>query len=113
MSTAPPARRAARRHAWLRMLVLLLALLVPGVHAGAHPAGVAAVAGQAGDGTAEQDVLDAVLRPAVRTAERSAGPLRPAPLPDAAPPAGADPRAAGPSRPACVPHALRRVVLRC
>ncbi|MFI1164771.1 hypothetical protein ACH4UM_14405 [Streptomyces sp. NPDC020801] len=117
MSTASHARRAARRSACLRVLVPLfvlpLALLVPGVHAEAHAAPVTVMAGQAGGTSAEQDVLDAGLRPPARDGRRAVVPPRPAPLSDPAPaPAGR--QAAAPAQ--CAPHGrhtLRSMVLRC
>ncbi|MFJ8199161.1 hypothetical protein [Streptomyces sp. NPDC096152] len=113
MSTAPHARRAARRHACLRVLVLLLSLLVPGVHAGTDAVAVAPVAGAPGGGAAEQDVLDAALRPAVRGGDRAAVPLRPAAPPPPAPEHSATLPAAAPPNPSSRLHALCRVVLRC
>ncbi|MET8247494.1 hypothetical protein ABZV31_25580 [Streptomyces sp. NPDC005202] len=117
MSTAPHARRAARRSACLRVLVLLLALLVQGEHAEAHAAPVVAVAGETGEtgGTAaEQDVIDAALRPPARHGERAVVRLRPAPLTDPAPARAEDHRPAPvPPHPPYRLHALRSVVLRC
>ena len=111
MSTA---RSLPRSRIWLRILVLLLALLVPGTHAQAHALPtVAEISGEA----AEQDVLDTVLRPPARTDRRGPVRLRPAPLPKPAPGAPAchpppHPHSA-PPRPPYVPHILRTVVLRC
>ncbi|MEV0174982.1 hypothetical protein AB0I00_28170 [Streptomyces sp. NPDC050803] len=98
-------RRLPRGHAWLRALVLLLALCVPAAPAGVPASPVAAVS--AGE-TVEYDAVDPVLRPAAaRRAHRPAAPpRRPAPLPRPRPPA-VQPR---------TPHALpvlRSVVLRC
>ncbi|MFI7408136.1 hypothetical protein ACIBU0_05625 [Streptomyces sp. NPDC049627] len=106
------ARSFPRSRTWLRVLVLLLALLVPGAHAQVHalPA-VAEVSGEA----AEQDVLDTVLRPPARTDRRSPVRLLPAPVP-APKQAPGDPAChprSAPPRPPYVPHILRTVVLRC
>ncbi|MEU4034059.1 hypothetical protein [Streptomyces collinus] len=101
-----------RTRTWLRVLVLLLALWVPGAHAQATAAPALAMPAPAG--TAEHDVLDSPLRPPARTlhqpdaADRTAPPLvvpapaRPAP----------GPRPAVPLPPSAVPL-LRTVVLRC
>jgi hypothetical protein len=97
-----------RRHAWLRVLVLLLALLVPGAQAQVHAAPL--VAGQ----SAEYDVLDtAALRPPARTAHHPAAPARPAPL--AAPPHGSGRDHSLPAPPwrSYPLLTLRTVVLRC
>ncbi|MFI9828516.1 hypothetical protein ACIHIX_12595 [Streptomyces sp. NPDC051913] len=92
--------------AWLRAIVLLLALLVPGAHAGAHAA-VPVAASEA----AEYDVLDTVLRPA---SQHPVAPLRPAPrvtLPAPVVPDGAPLPA--PPHPSYTLLTLRTVVLRC
>ncbi|MDH6435738.1 hypothetical protein M2158_004215 [Streptomyces sp. SAI-144] len=73
-------RRAPCSHDWLRTLVLLLALLVPGAHFQAHamppvPAGE----------LVEYDVLDTPVRWTARAVHRTAVPLRPAPRPETAP----------------------------
>lgn len=140
MSAASTARCRPRSRAWLRVLVLLLALLVPGAHAQAHAlpvltgvvAGGTAVPGASGaPGTsgssgssggpsgeiAEHDVLDTALRPSARADRR--GTVRqerqaPAPLPSSA----RGVRAACPPRPApqgppYLSPLLRTVVLRC
>ena len=105
-----PAHNLPRSHAWLRGLVLLLALLVPGTHAEmrAMPVAVASV-----ETTVEYDVLDtaAALRPASPLVHRPTAPLRPAPAP-----ASRAPRAhsfAAPTSPPYTLRALRTVVLRC
>ncbi|MFD9000775.1 hypothetical protein ACFV0T_07315 [Streptomyces sp. NPDC059582] len=109
-STAP--RRTPYGRAWLRALVLLLALLVPGTHAEVHAA--PAVSGVSGETTVEYDILDGALRPPARTAHRPAAPLRPAPLPDPAPGAARGPACTAPLGSAYPPHpALSTVVLRC
>ncbi|MFJ8539138.1 hypothetical protein [Streptomyces sp. NPDC093591] len=110
MSTA---RRPLLSHAWLRVLVLLLALLVPGAHAQAHTVPMAA-SGASGE-LAEHDVLDTLLRPPARPDRRTTVRLRrPAAQPKQGPP-GTRPCPAHPAppRPPYVPHILRTVVLRC
>ncbi|WP_031164602.1 hypothetical protein [Streptomyces durhamensis] len=98
-----------RSRTWLRVLVLLLALWVPGVHAQAQAAPALGVSDEA----FEHDVFDALVRPPARVVHRADAPERPAPLPDP-----------GPARPAArtchatprVPYSpplLRTVVLRC
>ncbi|KUN81687.1 hypothetical protein [Streptomyces griseoruber] len=103
MSTAA---RLPRRRTWLRVLVLLLALLVPGVPAEVSTSPV--VAGE----TVEYDAVDTAVRPS--PGDRcAAAPLRPAPRPAPAPCAPAQrPRPAPPGTP-YAPHTLRTVVLRC
>ncbi|MGI5426918.1 hypothetical protein [Streptomyces sp. CA-179760] len=71
--------RGTRRNSWPRVLVLLLALLLPGEHAEACTAPAATVSGEST--AVECDVLDTVLRPSGRAARRTVVPLRPAPLP--------------------------------
>lgn len=107
MSTAP--RLPRRRRAWLRVLVLLVALVLPGAHTGTHAAPVTPPAGEA----IEYDLLDTALRLPARAAQRPVVPLRPAPRPEPAPgvPAGAPLPA--PPRPSYALVALRTVVLRC
>ncbi|MET9830890.1 hypothetical protein ABZ078_16555 [Streptomyces sp. NPDC006385] len=109
MSTA---RSLPRSRAWLRVLVLLLALLVPGAHTQAHA--VPVVAGALGE-AAEHDVLDTVLRPPARADRRGTAALRPAPLPRPAPPPGVPVRLTRPAPPLppYLPPTLRTVVLRC
>lgn len=114
---APPgvapvrARPSRLRIGGLRVLVLLLALLVPSAHAAAHAVPTAiAVSGEA----AECDLLETDVRPPSRSAHRDAVPLRPAPRRQAERPAPAvrwsfvQPPHARQS-----PHTLRSVVLRC
>ncbi|WP_104778989.1 MULTISPECIES: hypothetical protein [Streptomyces] len=112
MTPAPqPVPRGPRRHAWLRVLVLLLALLVPGAHAEAHSGGTAPLSGE--NTTVECDLLDTALRPPARGVRRVAAPPAPAPLP------GPEPAHAAPRPvpvPPTAPHAprpLRSEVLRC
>ncbi|SES39222.1 hypothetical protein SAMN04487983_104828 [Streptomyces sp. yr375] len=101
------ARRHSRSRAWLRVLVVLLALLVPGA-----PAEVSAKPVAAAAEFAEYDVVEPVLRPAP-CAHRPAAPLRPAPLPTPAPGVPAAPPLRTPPSPSYALHILRTVVLRC
>ncbi|MFJ8466312.1 hypothetical protein [Streptomyces swartbergensis] len=112
MNHAPqPAPRGTRRHTWPRVLVLLLALLVPGAHAEAHTGPTATVSGEST--VVECDVLDTAPRPPARGTRRTAVPLRPAPLPSP-PPAHATPHPAPvPPGPRRDPRPLRSEVLRC
>jgi len=101
------ARSLPRSRAWLRVLVLLCAVLVPGAHSQVHAAPAVSME------SVEYDVLDAAVRPASDTVRRAAVPLRLAPLADPAPglPEG-HPLPAPPRPPYALP-ALRSVVLRC
>ena len=100
MSTA---RRHPHSRAWLRVLMLLLVLLVPGETSMAAPSPVAAE-------SVEYDGVEAALPPLVRTAARPVAPLRPAPRPAPAP---YRPAARSAAVPPHVPDVLRTVVLRC
>ncbi|MGW6542542.1 hypothetical protein ACWGBH_06765 [Streptomyces massasporeus] len=113
MTPAPqPVPRSPRRHAWLRVLVLLLALLVPGAHAEAHTGWTAGVTGEST--TVECDVLDTTLRPPARTARRTATvPLSPDPLPGPGPASTAQHPVPVPPTPRLDPRPLRSEVLRC
>ncbi|MFF5366047.1 hypothetical protein [Streptomyces sp. NPDC013187] len=112
MTPAPqPVPRGPRRHAWPRVLVLLLALLVPGAHAEAHSGWTAPVSGE--NTTVECDLLDTALRPPARGVRRVAAPPSPAPLPGPGP-AGATQRSLPvPPSPPHDPRPLRSEVLRC
>jgi hypothetical protein len=105
LSSAP-----ALRPGWcrLRVLVLLLALVVPGTHAEAHAAPTAA------SDVVQHDGLDSALRPPSRAVHRPPAPARPSPLTDpltAVPPTRPLPPQ---SRPPYTLHADRSsVVLRC
>ncbi|CAM5689909.1 hypothetical protein [Streptomyces fumanus] len=123
MSPVRPVVRAPRRCVWPRVLVLLLALLLPVVHAGqAQPVASVAAAGESGGGgtggsgggggtaLAEYDVLDAVARTPVR---RAALPRRPAPRTGVAVPSAAGRPPVPPSPPPYAPCVPRSVVLRC
>ncbi|MGC0339586.1 hypothetical protein [Streptomyces sp. SLBN-8D4] len=107
-------RRAPCSRDWLRVLVLLLALLVSGAHVQAHPMPPV----PAGE-LVEYDVLDTALRPPARTVHRMAVPPRPAPRlaprPETDPglPAGRRPALSASPRPPKALPALRSVVLRC
>lgn len=102
------ARTLPHGRAWLRVLVLLLALLVPGAYAEAHATPVFA-----GD-VVQHDDLDTALRPPSRAVPQLLVPVRPAPL---ALPAGVLPHGRPLPAPAPrSPYALRAlcsVVLRC
>ncbi|MER7894938.1 hypothetical protein ABTX62_01995 [Streptomyces sp. NPDC096046] len=112
MTSAPqPVPRGPRRNTWLRVLVLLLALLVPGAHAEAHAGSTAAVSGDST--TVGCDVLDAVLRPPVRGSRRTAVPPGPAPLRAPGPASPAHRSGPVPPSPAYDPRPLRSEVLRC
>ncbi|MEV6480405.1 hypothetical protein [Streptomyces sp. NPDC051576] len=103
-----PARSLPRSRAWLRALVLLLALLVPGAHVDASATPVVSSV----ETTVEYDALDTTapaLRPTSLAVDRPTAPLRPVPAPGAPArrPLAATPRASYTLR------ALRTVVLRC
>ncbi|MET9910388.1 hypothetical protein ABZZ74_26905 [Streptomyces sp. NPDC006476] len=97
------ARHLRRSRTWLRVLVLLLALLVPGE---THTAAAVPVSAEC----VQCDAAEAALPPVVRAAARAVVPLRPAPLPDPAPDEPGVPATTVLPR---APHALRTVVLRC
>ncbi|MFG2606890.1 hypothetical protein ACGFT2_25565 [Streptomyces sp. NPDC048514] len=98
-----------RGRTWLRVLVLLVALWVPGAHVQADVAPALTAAGE----TAEHDGLDTALRPPSRTLHRADVPERPAPLPDPASGTPAPhPSLAAPRAP-YAPPVPRTVVLRC
>lgn len=109
LTPVSPARNLPRSRVWLRALVLLLALLVPGTHTEARATPVASSV----ETTIEYDVLDtaAALRPPSLTVQRPAAPLRPAPAP--APGVPARRRLPAPPEPSYTLSALRTVVLRC
>ncbi|MEU6181960.1 hypothetical protein [Streptomyces coeruleorubidus] len=112
MNPAPqPATRGTRRHTWPRVLVLLLALLVPGAHAEAHTGPTATVSGEST--AVECDIPDTAQRPPARGARRAAVPMRPTPLPSTGPEYGAPQPAPVPAGPRHDPRPLRSEVLRC
>lgn len=101
--------RIPRSRTWLRVLVLLLAVWVPGAHVQA----LAAPAPAASAGAAEHDHTDTPLRPSARVCHPAGAPEHPAsPAGPAPAPAAAAPRPAVPRPPGAVPL-LRTVVLRC
>ncbi|WP_051777688.1 hypothetical protein [Streptomyces violaceorubidus] len=102
----PDPHAAARRGARLRVLVLLLALLVPCTHVTGEAAPVTVAGGTAG----EYDHLDSALRVAGRSGRRPTV-VRPAPPSFAAdPPLRFDARS---GRAAALPRGPRSLVLRC
>ncbi|MFJ9633179.1 hypothetical protein ACIRU8_36285 [Streptomyces sp. NPDC101175] len=106
MSTA---RSLPRSRAWLRALVLLLALLVPGTHAEPR---ATPLASSVETTPIEYDALDtatAVLRPSCPAVPRPAPLPRPAP---ASPAPGARPLPAPPGASYTL-RAQRTVILRC
>ncbi|MGW0575526.1 hypothetical protein ACWD25_06040 [Streptomyces sp. NPDC002920] len=96
----------ARGRTWPRVLVLLLALLIPGApaEASAPPVVMAEIT--------EYDVPDTALRP-TSCAARAVAPLRPAPGRAPAPRVPADRHRPTPSGPPYALLARRTVVLRC
>ncbi|MDX3747336.1 hypothetical protein [Streptomyces sp. AK08-02] len=104
----PYASYAVRRTAWLRVVVLLLALLVPGTAAHCGAAESVVSSGTA----AEHDVHDSALRPSARYGHRGVVALRPVPGPPAARHAPARTAHPLPVPPRPTP-APRSVVLRC
>ncbi|MGW0771689.1 hypothetical protein [Streptomyces sp. NPDC002676] len=111
MSTA---RRLPRSRAWLRVLVLLLALLVPGARAEACAAPVASGETVEYDGPydALYDAPGLAVRPPAGAVRRTAVPLSPAPLAAPASAAAEHPLPAAPPPPYTL-RTLRSVVLRC
>ncbi|MFH8802750.1 hypothetical protein ACH4F6_24620 [Streptomyces sp. NPDC017936] len=94
---------------WPRVVVVLLALLLPGV-----PAGTGATPPVAAAEIAEYDVLDTAVRPASYASHRTVAPP-PRPASRTAPVPGV-PRSRPlpvPPGPAYAPDSLRTVVLRC
>lgn len=102
-------RSTPRSRTWLRVLVLLLALWVPGAQVPAQAAPDLVVAAE----TAEQDLLDTALRPPARAPHRADVPERPAPLPDPAPARPAARPCPAAPRASYTTPLLRTVVLRC
>ncbi|MFE0812711.1 hypothetical protein ACFW4M_28950 [Streptomyces sp. NPDC058794] len=110
MSCAPYATlRTGRRVAWLRVLVLLLALAVPCAHVTGQAAPPVTVAGASGGGAGEYDHLDTATRAPARSVRRGVLPPRVAP----APAAGPRQSSFAPTVPAGLPSTPRSVVLRC
>lgn len=107
-------RSHPRGRAWLRVLVLLLALSVPGAQTQAVPMPSAPPGPTASSGgTAEYDLLEPPLRPPPCSPHRAGVPLRPAPLPDPDPGHPPGRSLPPPLRPSHTSHTLRSVVLRC
>ncbi|MEU0677593.1 hypothetical protein ABZ330_32820 [Streptomyces sp. NPDC006172] len=107
------ARRLPRSRRWLRVLVLLLAVVVPGAsaEAAALPALSAAVVE-----IAEYDGLDAAPRAPAGGAHRAVAPALPSPRPartPTAPPSRLMPPSSCPPYALGVADVLRTVVLRC
>jgi hypothetical protein len=98
-----------RSRTWLRVLVLLLALWVPGVHAQAQAAPALGMSAE----TFDHDVFDILVRPPARAVHRADVPERPAPLPDPAPARPTDRTCPATPRVPYTPPLLRTVVLRC
>ncbi|MFV0134978.1 hypothetical protein ACLGIH_17395 [Streptomyces sp. HMX87] len=117
MSPVPHATaRAGVRSAWLRALVLLLALLVPGMPAQVQSSPAAVVSAESGGGPVlEYETVDTALRAPARAPRRRSAPRRPAPVPAAPAPARTVPRlvAEPPPGPPYSLRGLRSVVLRC
>jgi hypothetical protein len=101
--------RSTRGRAWLRVLLLLLALWVPAAHvqAQAAPALCASV------GAPEHDVPDSALRPFAGPVLRADVPERPAPPPGPGSARPAPRTCPGAPRAPYAPPLLRTVVLRC
>ncbi|MGW3724681.1 hypothetical protein [Streptomyces sp. F001] len=94
---------------WARVVVLLLALLVPAAHTDAVAVPAVTVVGEVTEG----DLLDTAVRPPGRAVHQPALPQRPVRAPAPAlhgMPARPCP---APSWPPYTPSALRSVVLRC
>ncbi|MFG2263383.1 hypothetical protein [Streptomyces sp. NPDC048720] len=104
--------RESRSRIWLRALVLLLAVWVPGAHVQAQPA-PAPAASAASAGASEHDHLDTLPRPAARVSHPAGAPERPSPLPAPAPARTAAPARPAVPRPPGAVSLLRTVVLRC
>lgn len=116
MSHAPSHRRphALRRHAWMRVLALLVvAFLAAGAQAEALCAATPATVSDAAGHGAEYDVLDTALRPPARPEQGPRAPLRPAPRPAPGHPEPAPRPRPAPASPCLALLALRSVVLRC
>ncbi|MEV0243383.1 hypothetical protein AB0I06_26185 [Streptomyces sp. NPDC050674] len=112
MIPAPqPVPRRPRRNTWLRVLVLLLVLLVPGTRAEAQAGPPALLSGEST--TVECDVPDTAPRPPARSSRRIRVPLSPAPLREPGPAYTAQHAAPVPQNPPHHPHPPRSEVLRC
>ncbi|MFC9631468.1 hypothetical protein ACFTY8_19780 [Streptomyces mirabilis] len=113
MSSSPHRRpHPSHRHAWMRVLTLLVVtILAAGAHVDALAPNPVVASAEAGCG-AEHDVLDTALRPPARQDHRPLAPLRPAPTAPDCPEPAPRPRHVPPSHSRTL-HALRSVVLRC
>jgi hypothetical protein len=112
VSPVPHVRHTGHRHAWLRILVVCVVLLVVGAHTEAVAAPPARVSAEACG--AEYDVLDAALRPPATQGHRAVAPLRPGPRTDGRPSEpGRRPTPSVPASYSPALHALHTVVLRC
>ncbi|MFE9097957.1 hypothetical protein [Streptomyces sp. NPDC007264] len=118
MSPTPHGPRTVRRYAWLRVFVVLVALLALGAHteAVADPALSASASASTGTGTCdtEHDVLDGALRPTAPQGQGGVTPQRPGPRTGDVPSAPAPPSRTlvrPPYSPAL--RALHTVVLLC
>lgn len=98
---------------WLRTAVLLLALLVPGTHTGAHALPLTVGVHENGGTAAECDLLDSALRPVTRVSRRPVTAARPVPERPAPPGRAAHRPHPAPPAPSYSLHHLRSVVLRC
>ncbi|MEV6531633.1 MULTISPECIES: hypothetical protein [Streptomyces] len=116
MSPAPPHRapHPRSRHAWMRVLALLVvAFLAAGAQAEALSAAApVAVADASGHG-AEPDVLDTPLRPPARPEHGRVAPPRPTPGTTPGDPDHASRPGPVAASPTPAPHTPRSVVLRC
>lgn len=104
MSTA---RGLPRSRAWLRVLVLLLAVLVPGAPCEVAAMPVASVE------IVEYDAFDTALRPPADGAHRAVAPPRPACRPARTPGVPPGRPLPPPAEPPYTLDVLRTVVLRC
>lgn len=114
MSPTPHGPRTVRRYAWLRVFVVLVALLAVGADAEAVAAQAAAASESTGACDAEHNVLDAARRPTVPQGQGGVTPQRPGPRTGDTPSEPAPPSRT-PVRPPHSPalRALHTVVLLC
>ncbi|MFE4665969.1 hypothetical protein ACFRI7_10460 [Streptomyces sp. NPDC056716] len=111
--TVVPRRHSPHPTWWLRTALLLLALLVPGTHTGAHALPLTVGVHENGGTAAECDLLDSALRPVTRVSRRPATAARPVPERPAPPGRAAHRPHPAPPAPSYSLHHLRSVVLRC
>ncbi|MER5408259.1 hypothetical protein [Streptomyces sp. NPDC002769] len=115
MSPAPSRRRPHpwRRHAWMRVLALLVVtFLAAGAQAEALSASAPVAVADASGHCSEHDAPDTALRPPGRPEHGRVTPPRPTPGTAGHPDHASRPRPVAAS-PSPVPPALRSVVLRC